>query len=119
MDTRLGARMTMEGSGVLTTCPPLSPHPHPHTRPVMPGGRLDARFVQIVRGGGRYINGDKRLNLNVGTHVMVRTGGDFTATGWVPKDGGSSRAVPEPSSPLLAHPPSCVVPGLLCCRGRR
>lgn len=35
----------------------------------------------MVRGGGRYLNNDVRLNFNFGTHVLVRTGGDFTGTG--------------------------------------
>jgi hypothetical protein len=49
--------------------------------PVLPGGKLDARFLIMVRGGGKYIAADRSQRLNMGTHVRVQAGGDFTATG--------------------------------------
>jgi hypothetical protein len=63
--------------------PPATPWPSPHNLTVRAGGRLDTRFLIMVRGGGRYIAADKSRNLNMGTHVLVHPGGDFTATGCV------------------------------------
>ena len=68
--------------------PPTSTHPPTHLPPylchtVMPGGRLDTRFIQIVRGGGRYLNDQRSMRVNMGTHVRVQVGGEFTATGCI------------------------------------
>lgn len=49
--------------------------------PVLPGGRLDTRFLIMVRGGGKYVAADRSARLNMGTHVRVQVGGDYTATG--------------------------------------
>jgi len=35
----------------------------------------------MVRGGGRYVAEDRSARLNMGTHVRVQVGGDYTATG--------------------------------------
>ncbi len=48
---------------------------------MQPGGRLDTRFLIMVRGGGRYLDEGKTMQLSIGTHVLVHPGGDFTATG--------------------------------------
>lgn len=61
--------------------PPPPPSPFSHPLPVQPGGRLDTRFLIMVRGGGRYLDEGKTMQLSIGTHVLVHPGGDFTATG--------------------------------------
>jgi len=60
-----------------TTFPPFSPS----LPTVLPGGRLDTRFLIMVRGGGRYVLPDRSARLSMGTHVRVQIGGDYTATG--------------------------------------
>jgi len=50
-------------------------------RLVLPGGRLEARNVNMVRGFGRNLglNGNE-INLVVGSIARVQVGGQFTAT---------------------------------------
>ena len=64
----------------LTHCPDLA-CTRPSSTVVLPGGRLDTRFLIMVRGGGRYLDAGKTMRLNFGTHVRVQVGGDYTATG--------------------------------------
>lgn len=55
----------------------------PIKRKVKPGGKLDVRFVVLVRGFGRQVGAEREVRLTLGSIALVRVGGYMTFSGYV------------------------------------
>lgn len=55
---------------------------------VRAGGKVDVRFVTLVRGFGRQAGPDNEIRVAMGTIALIRVGGYFTGSGYV--SGGDS-----------------------------